>query len=137
MAQVTAVDRDPLRLRFGGHAPPAIRPGRRHVAGGLPPDLPARRLTGDSTAAKGTPEATHIKTSEIARSPSNKLIQGDWPWWADRDKIDPWSQWHNYKGQYRFNVIFGDSHTEFFQFPKETYQWNYTGPAPDPNFKWW
>jgi len=99
--------------------------------------LRIKHVTGDSTAAKGTPQATPMKTSEIARSPSNKLIQGDWPWWADRDKTDPLSQWHNYKGQYRFNVIFGDSHTEFFQFPKETYQWNYTGPAPDPNFKWW
>ena len=99
--------------------------------------LRIQHVTGDSKAARGTPESKPIKTSEIARSPSNKLIQGDWPWWADRDKKDPWSQWHNYKGQYRFNVIFGDSHTEFFQFPKETYTWNYTGPKPDPNFKWW
>ena len=78
-----------------------------------------------------------MKVSEIARSPSNKLIQGDWPTWADRDKNDPWSQWHNYKGQYKMNVIFGDSHTELFLFPKQTSQWNYTGPAPDPNFTWW
>ncbi|HUL51456.1 MAG TPA: prepilin-type N-terminal cleavage/methylation domain-containing protein [Candidatus Nitrosotalea sp.] len=99
--------------------------------------LRIKHVTGDSTAAVSSPESKPIKTSEIARSPSNKLIQGDWPWWADRDKNDPWSQWHNYKGQYRFNVIFGESHTEYFKFPKETTQWNYTGPAPDPNFTWW
>jgi prepilin-type N-terminal cleavage/methylation domain-containing protein/prepilin-type processing-associated H-X9-DG protein len=99
--------------------------------------LRVKHVTGDSRAAKGSPQATPIKTSEIARGPSNKLIQGDWPWWADRDKNDPWSQWHNYKGQYRFNVLFGDGHTEFFAFPKEAYTWNYSGPAPDPSFKWW
>jgi prepilin-type N-terminal cleavage/methylation domain-containing protein len=99
--------------------------------------LRIQHVTGDSKAARGTPQATPIKTSEIARSPSNKLIQGDWPWWADRDKKDPWSQWHNYKGQYRFNVIFGDSHTEFYQLPKEAYNWNYSGPKPDPTWKWW
>ena len=94
-------------------------------------------VTGDSQAAANTPEARPIKLSAVARHPSNKLIEGDWLWWADRDKNDPWSQWHNWKGQYRMNVLFGDAHTEFFQFPKEAYQWNYTGPAPDPNFKWW
>ena len=99
--------------------------------------LRIRHVTGDSTATPGTPQATPMKMSEVARHPSNKLIEGDWLWWADRDKNDPWSQWHNFKGQYRVNVMFGDSHTEFFQFPKEAYQWNYTGPAPDPNFTWW
>jgi len=99
--------------------------------------LRIKHVTGDSTAAKTDPASKPMKSSEIARSPSNKLIQGDWPWWADRDKNDPWSQWHNYKGQYRFNVIFGDGHTQYFNFPKEAYKWNYTGPAPDPSFTWW
>ena len=46
--------------------------------------LRVKHVTGDSMAPKGSPEATPMKSSEIARSPSNKLIQGDWPWWADR-----------------------------------------------------
>ena len=99
--------------------------------------LRIKHVTGDSLATKGSPQATPIKMSEVARRPTNKLIEGDWLWWADRDKNDPWSQWHNYRGQYRMNVLFGDSHTEFFQFPKEAYQWNYTGPPPDPNYAWW
>ncbi len=99
--------------------------------------LRVKHVTGDSGAPPGSPEATPMKTSEIAHSPSNKLIEGDWLWWADRDKNDPWSQWHNWKGQYRINVLFGDGHTDFFEFPKEAYQWNYTGPAPDPGFTWW
>ena len=79
----------------------------------------------------------HEDRARWACHPSNKLIEGDWLWWADRDKNDPWSQWHNFRGQYRMNVMCGDGHTEFFQFPKEAYQWNYGGPAPDPNFTWW
>ncbi|MBI3853485.1 MAG: type II secretion system protein [Verrucomicrobia bacterium] len=99
--------------------------------------LRIKHVTGDSLATKGSPQATPMKISEVARSPSNKLVAGDWPWWADRDKNDPWSQWHNWKGQYRFNVMFGDGHTDFFQFPLQAYQWNYAGPAPDPTFTWW
>jgi prepilin-type N-terminal cleavage/methylation domain-containing protein/prepilin-type processing-associated H-X9-DG protein len=98
--------------------------------------LRIKHVTGDSRVP-GTPEGKPMKTSEVARSPSNKLIQGDWPLWADRDKNDPWSQWHNDKGRYRFNVLWGDGHTDFFQFPKEAYNWNYTGPTPDPAYKWW
>ena len=96
-----------------------------------------QHVTGDSTAAPGSPEARSMRLGAIARHPSNKLIEGDWLWWADRDKKDPWSQWHNFKGQYKMNVMYGDGHTEFFLFPKETYGWDYTGPAPDPNFTWW
>ena len=99
--------------------------------------LRIQHVTGNSLAAKGSAEAKPMKSSEIAKSPSNKLISGDWPWWADRDKTHLFSQWHNYKGQYRFNVLFGDSHTAFFSFPLEAYKWNYTGPKPDPSFTWW
>jgi len=99
--------------------------------------LRVKHVTSDSKAAKGTPESRSMKTSEVARNSSRKLIQGDWPWWADRDKNDPWSQWHNYKSQYRMNVLFGDGHTQYFSFPKEAYQWGYNGPAPDPTFTWW
>ena len=99
--------------------------------------LRTKHVMGDSKAARGSPEGTPMKTSEVAQSPSNKLIQGDWVFWPDRDKNDPRSLWHNYKGQYRANVLFGDGHAEFFLFPKEASQWNYTGPKPDPNYKWW
>jgi len=98
--------------------------------------LRIRHVTGDSSSPN-TDQGKSMKTSEIAISASNKLVQGDWPWWADRNKNDVQSQWHNYKGQYRFNVLFGDSHTEYFQFPQTAYQWNYSGPKPDPSFTWW
>ena len=111
--------------------------GNSYLAVWAVESLRIKHVTGDSGAAPGSPEATPMKLSQVAVHPSNKLIEGDWLWWADRDKNDPWSQWHNYRGQYRMNVLFGDGHTEFFQFPKQTYQWNYTGPAPDPKFTWW
>src|SRR5262245_54059386 len=95
-----------------------------------------KHVTANSNA-RGTPAGTPMKTSEVARSPSNKIIQGDWPWYADRDKNDPWSQWHNYKGEYRFNMLWGDGHTDYFIFPKSATTWNYGGPQPDPNFTWW
>jgi len=100
--------------------------------------LRIKHVTGDSRAAPGSPQATPMKGAEMAKGPSNKLVTGDWPWWADRDKRDKESQWHNFKGEYRFNVLFGDSHTEFFQFPLEAYEWNYgNAPKPDPSFTWW
>ncbi len=99
--------------------------------------LRVKHVTGDSKAAKGTPQATPMKGAEMVRGPSNKLITGDWPWWADRRKEARESQWHNSKGEYRFNVLLGDGHTEFFRFPEEASDWNYSGPDPDPNYTWW
>lgn len=99
--------------------------------------LRAKHVTGNSKASKGSPEATPMKSSDVSVSPANKLIQGDWPFWPDRPKSDPMSQWHAYKNQYRFNVMFGDGHTELFRFPDDATKWNYTGPKPDPGFTWW
>ena len=98
--------------------------------------LRAQHVFGDSKSPT-TPSGKSMKTSDVARSPVNKLFTGDWPWWPDRDKNNPASAWHNSKGQYRFNVLFGDSHVQFFAFPKQATTWNYSGPAPDPAFTWW
>ncbi|EEF62439.1 prepilin-type N-terminal cleavage/methylation domain-containing protein [Pedosphaera parvula] len=63
--------------------------------------------------------ATPIKGSDIAASPLNKIIQGDWVWEYPGNNItnDPSTWWHNYKGQRRFNILFGDGHVAFFAFP--------------------
>ncbi len=95
-----------------------------------------RHVAGDLKAAKGTYEATPIKSTEVSRSPSNKVIQGDWHWHANRNVNDARSVWHNYRGRSRYNMLFGDSHVEFFEFPKETPNWIFD-PKPDPDFKWW
>lgn len=96
-----------------------------------------QHVTGDSEAPKGSPQATPMKSSEMIKGTSNKLVTGDWPWWTGRDKRERESQWHNTKGDYQLNMLFGDGHTAFFQFPLEAYEWNYSGPAPDSGFTWW
>ena len=95
-----------------------------------------RRVAGDANASRSSYEGTPIKTSDVAGSPVNKVIQGDWPWHANRGNIDKRSIWHNYKGKSRFNMLLGDGHVEFFLFPNEMANWTLS-PAPDPNFKWW
>jgi prepilin-type N-terminal cleavage/methylation domain-containing protein/prepilin-type processing-associated H-X9-DG protein len=95
-----------------------------------------RHVAGDSNFPRGSYEATPIKTSEVLRGPANKIIQGDWIWHANRGVIDKRSIWHNYKGQSRKNMLFGDGHVEFYQFPRDMENWVFTY-KPDPTFKWW
>jgi len=85
---------------------------------------------------KGDKNTPSIKTSEIAKSPSNKIIQGDWNWHPNRTHSDVKHLWHNFKGQFRNNLLFGDGHVEFFRFPEEAPTWIWS-PAPDPDFLWW
>ncbi len=95
-------------------------------------------VTGDSLAAKGSPQATPIRGTEIARGPSTKIIQGDWPWHPNRGVTDARSRWHNSKGQWRFNVLFGDGHLEFFSNEEMSARLaNPFGSKIDPSFKWW
>ena len=73
--------------------------------------------------------------SEIARRPVTKIIQGDWPWHANRSSTDKRTVWHNYKGRRYENMLLGDSHVENFRFPKEMDNW--LAITPDINFTWW
>jgi prepilin-type N-terminal cleavage/methylation domain-containing protein/prepilin-type processing-associated H-X9-DG protein len=95
-----------------------------------------RHVAGDANQARGTYEGTPIKTSELALGPSHKIVQGDWPWHANRGNTDKKSIWHNYKGKSRFNMLFGDGHVEFYRFPPELETWTFD-PKPDRNWKWW
>jgi prepilin-type N-terminal cleavage/methylation domain-containing protein len=94
-----------------------------------------QHVTGDSQAAKTAPEAIPIKESRISTRPTTKIIQGDWPWHANRSIRDDRSVWHNFKGQRFENMLFGDGHVENYKFPKEMDGW--ISIAPDPNFQWW
>jgi len=46
------------------------------------------------------------------RSPSNKIIQGDWNWPYDKDDT-----WHGEKGEGRHIMLYGDGHSENYKFP--------------------
>jgi prepilin-type processing-associated H-X9-DG protein len=100
------------------------------------PSFRVRHVTGDANAARGSYEALPIKTAELALGPTHKIIQGDWPWHANRGNVDKRSIWHNYKGRSRFNMLFGDGHVEFYSFPNELEKWLFD-PKPDRNWKWW
>ncbi len=57
-----------------------------------------------------------IKSSEIAKSPANKLILADFPWYA-RNVNSFASAWHNDQGRPIFPTLFGDGHESNFLFP--------------------
>jgi prepilin-type N-terminal cleavage/methylation domain-containing protein len=94
------------------------------------------KITGDSSpGARGTIQAIPIKESEIGRKSNNKIIQGDWPWHANRDTTAQQTIWHNFKGKRYENMLFGDTHVESYIFPKAMDTW--LGTPPDRNFTWW
>ena len=97
-----------------------------------------RHVLGDSGATRGSYENLSMKSSDIALGPSHKIIQGDWAWHANRGNTAQKSIWHNYKGKSRFNMLFGDGHIEFYQFPEPRLmeQWIWS-PAPSRDWKWW
>ena len=111
--------------------------GNSYLTAGGYDTLRVKHVTGFSTVPPGDPVGRPMKFGDVAVSPANKIIQGEWHWYGDRSKVDPRGQWHNYKGQPRHNLLFGDSHTEFFLFPPEAKNWYANSPAADPSFKWW
>lgn len=77
-----------------------------------------------------------IKAGEVAKKPVTKLIQGDWNWhgWHSIDTQS--GVWHNFRNQRRFNMLFGDGHLAFYQFPRDMAYWMWD-PPPDINYLWW
>ena len=97
-----------------------------------------RHVLGDADAARGSYEFQSMKSSEIALGPTHKIIQGDWPWHANRGNTAVKSIWHNYKGKSRFNMLFGDGHVEFYKFPEPAVmeRWIFD-PKPNVSWTWW
>ncbi|HAB16597.1 MAG TPA: type II secretion system protein [Verrucomicrobiota bacterium] len=103
-----------------------------------------KHVTGDSRAARNSPESKPIKTSEIARSPVNKIIQGDWPWHGSRDAGDGLvsvsaknkSIWHNNRGKRGWNMMYGDGHVQLFLFPAK-YDPSWINRPVNQEFTWW
>jgi len=103
-----------------------------------------KHITGDSKASRGAPEASPIKSSEVALRPSTKIIQGDWPWHGSRDAGDgrvtaankDKSAWHNNRGKRGWNMMYGDGHVALFNFPKG-YDPSWQNRKADINYDWW
>jgi prepilin-type N-terminal cleavage/methylation domain-containing protein len=87
------------------------------------------------SAGKLYASSAPIKSAEIARRPSTKIIQGDWPWHANRVIQDPRSEWHNVRGKRAEAMLFGDNHVEFFKFASDLE--SHLSDPPDPNYLWW
>lgn len=94
-----------------------------------------KKVTGDSKASRNLDSSRPSKTSDFAIRPTKKIIQGDWPWHANRGTTDKRTIWHNFKGKRYENMLFADGHVEFYRFPKEMDGW--IGTAPNPDFQWW
>ena len=94
-----------------------------------------KHVTGDSVYPLSS---RAIKSSEIAKRPTTKIILGDWPWHPNRDTRNPRLQWHNYAGRRYMNMLFGDGHVEFWHFPP-SYDTDpkYQTPFVDINAAWW
>jgi prepilin-type N-terminal cleavage/methylation domain-containing protein len=78
-----------------------------------------------------------MKTVEIARSPANKIILGDWIWHPNRGWTDRRSVWHNYRGKSLIVMLFGDGHSEGYKFPTKPEGDPYWSAEPNPNHPWW
>jgi len=89
-----------------------------------------------------------IKSSEIAVSAVNKVIQGDVPWHGNRPPQDYRSAWHNVRGRRGHNMLWGDGHASFYKFPNEMEDqrlWTLYVPdndttnplRPQVSFHWW
>ncbi len=87
--------------------------------------------------AKGNALIRSIKGSEVALKPSNKIIQGDWIWHANRDVTQSRGQWHNYKGKSRMMMLFGDTHTEYYNFLPAAWMNAHATDPPNRDFLWW
>ena len=96
-----------------------------------------KRVFGMSDADHSSYEGQSLKTAEIAISPANKVLLGDWIWHYNRGWLDPKSAWHNYKGKSLVVMLFGDGHAEGYRFPTKDESDPFWQAAPNPANTWW
>jgi prepilin-type N-terminal cleavage/methylation domain-containing protein/prepilin-type processing-associated H-X9-DG protein len=60
-------------------------------------------------------EIPSMKTSQIAKAVTRKILAMDWPASPDRS-LDQVSAWHSDRGKGLFNILFGDNHVEGYLF---------------------
>ena len=96
-----------------------------------------RRVTGDLGAPRSNDEGKSIKTSEISRAPTKKIIQGDWIWHANRGWTDAKSVWHNYRGKSLVIMAFGDGHATAYKFPVKSINDAFWWATPSVTNAWW
>jgi prepilin-type N-terminal cleavage/methylation domain-containing protein len=96
-----------------------------------------KRVFGNSAAARNAYDGQSLKTAEIALSPANKILLGDWIWHYNRGWLDPKSVWHNYKGKSLVVMLFGDGHTQGYRFPTKPESDPFWQVPPSSTNEWW
>ena len=96
-----------------------------------------KRVFGNLSASRTDYAGQSMKTTEIALSPANKIILGDWIWHMNRGYDSPRSVWHNYKGRSLVAMLFGDGHAEGYRFPTKPETDPFWSVAPNPTNAWW
>lgn len=78
------------------------------------------------TSNSGTPK--NIVSFE---QPAKKILAGDFSMWTNRQWSNTKTRWHWLGDQRRTNLLFMDTHVEFFSFPT-AYNTRSSGDIPDP-----
>ncbi len=71
-----------------------------------------------------------MKGSEVAVSPANKIIQGDWNWLHGEDP-----SWHWAGNRYKYSMLLGDGHCDGIDLSEG--KGSARDIPPDPAWKWW
>jgi len=87
------------------------------------------------TAAAGNTRQP-MKQAQVALSPVNKVIQGDWNWHPNRGVDNPRAIWHNYKGKRLSVILYGDSHAAAWSTPSDLANQEFS-PIPDSGHLFW
>jgi prepilin-type N-terminal cleavage/methylation domain-containing protein len=96
-----------------------------------------KRVFGNVAASRSAYDGQSMKGAEIALSPANKIMLGDWIWHYNRGWLDPRSAWHNYKGKSLVVMLFGDGHAEGYRFPTLPESDPFWSKPANPTNQWW
>lgn len=96
-----------------------------------------KRVFGNVDRPANTYDGASMKVAEMAISPANKFLLGDWIWHYNRGWNDRRSMWHNYKGKSLVSMLYADAHAQGYRFPEKPETDPYWNMAPDPNHLWW
>jgi prepilin-type N-terminal cleavage/methylation domain-containing protein len=96
-----------------------------------------KRVFGGIPFGRNEYSGQSMRTAEIAVSPANKIILGDWIWHYNRGWLNQRSVWHNFKGKSLVVMLFGDGHAEGYRFPTHPEGHPFWQAAPNPTNQWW
>jgi len=77
------------------------------------------------------------KRTRVAVKPATKIILGDWNWFGNRLISNPQTSWHAYKGKRVIPFLFGDAHTEVWNYSPADEKADDSDAPPDIQFRYW